>query len=93
VIATIAIAAELIGHRLNSPNGQSPFAWTLHTMLRDGLILTVLFLLVRALLSGRLRLPFRRPDRSRVPRVLPRRALGHSRPRARRHDPRPPTLR
>ena len=30
--------------------------------------------------------------RRRVPRVLPRRALGHSRPRARRHDPRPSAL-
>lgn len=66
VIATILIAVELFLHRLGRPD---PLGWTVHTMLRDGLILTVLFLLVRALLSGRLRLPFRRPDRSPATRL------------------------
>jgi type IV secretory pathway TraG/TraD family ATPase VirD4 len=66
VIATIAIAIELFLHRLGRPD---PVGWTVRTMLRDGLILTGLFLLVRALLSGRLRLPFRRPDRSPATRL------------------------
>jgi type IV secretion system protein VirD4 len=66
VVASIAIAAELFLHHLGQPD---PFGWTVRTMLRDGLILTGLLLLVRALLSGRLRLPFRRRDRSPATRM------------------------
>ena len=66
MIATIVVAIELFLHRLGRPD---PFGWTVRTMLRDGVILTLLFLLVRALLSGRLRLPFRRPDRSPATRL------------------------
>jgi type IV secretory pathway TraG/TraD family ATPase VirD4 len=67
VIVTILIAIELFLHRLGRPD---PFGWTVRTMLRDGLVLVVLFLLARALLSGRLRLPFRRPDRSPATRLV-----------------------
>ncbi len=66
VIATIAIAIELFLHRLGRPD---PFGWTVRTMIRDGLILTGLFLLVRAFCSGRLCLPFRRLDRSPATRL------------------------
>jgi type IV secretory pathway TraG/TraD family ATPase VirD4 len=59
---TLTLAAlELLGYRADHPDGQSPLTWTLHTLARDGLVLAVLFFLVRALVTGRLRLALPKP--------------------------------
>jgi hypothetical protein len=63
------IAFEMVGYRLAHPNGQSALAWTLHTITRDGLILLLVFFLARAILTGRLRLPFSNTQRSPATRL------------------------
>jgi len=69
-IGLFLIVFELAGYRLAHPNGQNPLTWALHTTVRDGLILAALFLLARALNTGRLHLPFPRAERSPASRLV-----------------------
>jgi type IV secretion system protein VirD4 len=62
--ALTVIGLYLLSHRLAGPDKHGALGWTIHTMTRDGLILGVVFLLARGLLTGRLRLPLARRDRS-----------------------------
>ena len=68
-IGLFLIILELAGYRLAHPNGQNALTWAAHTTIRDGLILTAVLLLARALISGRLRLPFARAERSPASRL------------------------
>jgi type IV secretion system protein VirD4 len=61
-IGLILVALELLGYRAAHPNGQSPFGWALHTLARDSLLLAGAFLLIRALVTGRLRIRLRQPS-------------------------------
>ncbi len=72
-IAFVLVVLELLGYRAAHPDGQNAFTWTLHTLARDGLIFAGLFLLVRALVTDRLRLPLPKP-RSPATRLADRHA-------------------
>ncbi|MGA2454390.1 MAG: type IV secretory system conjugative DNA transfer family protein [Solirubrobacteraceae bacterium] len=56
-IALILVALELLGYRADHPDAQNALTWTLHTLALNSAILALLFLLVRAAMTGRLRLP------------------------------------
>jgi type IV secretion system protein VirD4 len=60
-IAFVALVLELLGYRAAHPDGQNTFTWTLHTLTLGGLVLAAVVVLVRALVSGRLRLPVAKP--------------------------------
>jgi type IV secretion system protein VirD4 len=60
-IGLLIATLELLGHRANHPGGENALTWTLHTLTRDTLILAALFLLARAILTGRIRLRLPQP--------------------------------
>jgi type IV secretion system protein VirD4 len=78
-ITLILVAFELFAHRLAQAGGQGAAGWTLRTMGRDGLILAGVFMFVRAVKSGRLRLPLKTRERSPATRLADRLA-GAERP-------------
>lgn len=55
-VGVVFVFLELLTHHLFQPG--NALAWTVHTMLRGGLVLALLVLLMRAIKSGRIRLPF-----------------------------------
>ncbi|MGP0100881.1 MAG: type IV secretory system conjugative DNA transfer family protein [Solirubrobacteraceae bacterium] len=63
-IALIAIALELFTHRLLQDGAVGAATSTLHTIGRDTLLALTVYVLVRAVRSGRLRLPIRARERS-----------------------------
>jgi hypothetical protein len=70
-ISLIVIFCELLGARLGR-SAHDPLGSTLRTMAAYGLIGAVLFLLGRAILTGRLRLPFVPAERSPATRLSER---------------------
>jgi Type IV secretory system Conjugative DNA transfer len=63
--ALILIALDLFAHHLLQDGAIGSAAWTLHTMVRDALVLAALIALYRAIKTGRLRLPL--PTRKETP--------------------------
>lgn len=64
-VALVLVALELFASHVLQDGAIGAAAWTLHTMVRDALILTALLLLFRAIKTGRLHLPL--PTRDRAP--------------------------
>src|SRR5258708_22950201 len=72
VVALIVIAFELFAHRLLQLGARRAATSTLHVMGRDALVAITVYALIRAVKSGRLRLPIRARERSPAVRLADR---------------------
>jgi type IV secretion system protein VirD4 len=71
-VAVLVVALELFAHRLLQLGARRAATSTLHVMGRDALVAIAVYALIRAIRSGRLRLPIRTRERSPAVRLADR---------------------